>query len=97
MKPKHTPGPWVVAIGTLGGPNIVASLGMATVASLRTFAGVRAGGPVDPQTMANAELIAAAPAMYEALANLENDADQMPAHAWENVQQALAMARGGHR
>lgn len=43
---------------------------------------------------ANAKLIAAAPDLYEALANLENDAGQIPEHAWNMVQAALAKARG---
>lgn len=43
---------------------------------------------------ANAHLIAAAPDMYEALANLENDDEHMPPSAWKLVQDALAKARG---
>jgi len=48
----------------------------------------------DP-TAANSHLIAAAPLMYEALANLENDdAERMPDTAWQLVQNALKAARG---
>lgn len=44
---------------------------------------------------ANAHLIAAAPDMYEALSNLENDdGKQMPPSAWKLVQDALKKARG---
>jgi len=32
--------------------------------------------------------------LYEALANLENDAGQIPEHAWKLVQAALKKARG---
>lgn len=43
---------------------------------------------------ANAHLIAAAPDLYEALDNLENDDGSIPDHAWKLVQAALAKARG---
>lgn len=43
---------------------------------------------------ANANLIAAAPLMYEALKNIENDDKHMPASAWELIQLALARAEG---
>jgi hypothetical protein len=44
---------------------------------------------------ADAKLIAAAPLMYEALANLENDdGKNMPPSAWKLVQDALQAARG---
>lgn len=47
------------------------------------------------QKVADAHLIAAAPIMYEALANLENDdAERMPDTAWKLVQDALKAARG---
>lgn len=43
----------------------------------------------------DARLIAAAPLMYEALANLENDdGKNMPDTAWKLVQDALSAARG---
>lgn len=42
----------------------------------------------------DARLIAAAPLMYEALANLENDDGSIPAHAWQLVQAALDAAGG---
>ena len=44
---------------------------------------------------ADGNLIAAAPLMYEALANLENDGGKnMPPLAWKLVQDALQAARG---
>jgi len=43
---------------------------------------------------ADAHLIAAAPELYEALDNLENDDGSIPDHAWKLVQAALAKARG---
>jgi len=36
----------------------------------------------------------AAPLMFEALKNLENDAGQIPDHAWDLCQRAIAAAGG---
>ena len=44
---------------------------------------------------ANANLIAAAPDMLEALENLENDDGSIPAFAWDMVKTAIAKAKGG--
>jgi hypothetical protein len=41
---------------------------------------------------ANARLISAAPDMLEALQNLENDDNSIPAHAWKMVQDAIKKA-----
>lgn len=46
------------------------------------------------QHTANAQLMAAAPDMYEALSSLENDSNQMPDFMWDIVQAALKKARG---
>ena len=43
---------------------------------------------------ANAQLIAAAPMMLEALENIENDDEHMPPTAWELIQDAIKAARG---
>jgi hypothetical protein len=43
---------------------------------------------------ANQKLIASAPEMLEALQNLENDKNQIPAHAWKMVQDAITKAVG---
>lgn len=48
----------------------------------------------EDEAEANARLFVAAPDLYEALANLENDAGQIPEHAWKLVQAALKKARG---
>lgn len=48
----------------------------------------------EDEAEANARLFVAAPDLYEALANLENDAGQIPEHAWKMVQAALKKARG---
>jgi hypothetical protein len=44
------------------------------------------------QGEANMKLILAAPKMLEALENLENDANQIPDHAWRLVQDAIKCA-----
>lgn len=49
----------------------------------------------DPEEY-TARLIAAAPDMYEALANIENDDNHMPDTAWHLIQSALKKARGEH-
>lgn len=43
----------------------------------------------------NRPIIIAAPTMLEALENLENDAGHIPPRAWEMVQAAIALAKGG--
>lgn len=41
---------------------------------------------------ANAKLISAAPDLLEALQNIENDDNSIPAHAWHLVQKAIKKA-----
>jgi len=47
-----------------------------------------------PQNKEDAQLIAAAPDLLEALQNLENDDGSIPHHAWAMVQTAIAKATG---
>ncbi len=98
---KHTPGPWEYRSRELDDWGVVRADGF-VICQARDKKGMsdvaqskhRADG-TDPFE-ANARLISAAPDMYEALANLENDDGRcMPASAWELVQNALAKARGG--
>ena len=42
----------------------------------------------------DANLLSAAPKMLEALQNIENDANQIPEHAWEMVKDAILCAFG---
>ena len=46
------------------------------------------------RSLADAWKAAAAPEMYEALKNLENDNSQIPEHAWQMVQDAIKKAEG---
>lgn len=88
-EPKFTPGPWIVC------PDVGLQIPVASVAkeglkrNVSHVAGIRNG-----EGAANAHLIAAAPDLYEALDNLENDDGSIPDHAWKLVQAALAKARG---
>ena len=55
------------------------------------------GGTLIAESIArieDAHLISAAPEMYEALQNLENDDHSIPEHAWKLVKDALAKAEG---
>ena len=93
---KHTPGPWEVT-----GPHSreVITTNPGTYKPCMTIAKV--GGYWDGEAQANAHLIAAAPAMYEALQTLvEYLSAQVPADTlddWKHVlvaRQALAQAEG---
>ena len=41
----------------------------------------------------NANLIAAAPEMYDLLSTIENDSNQVPEWLWQKIQKTLAKAR----
>jgi len=83
---KHTPGPWEADIDN-NGDYIV------TIRSYRRVY-VNATYEDDDNVKHDAHLIAAAPDMYEALKNLENDNNQIPDLAWQMVQDAIAKAEG---
>jgi hypothetical protein len=92
IQAKHTPGPWfLVGDRTL---YVEAKIGGGLVQEVAAVGPTAADNGYGQQQVANANLIASAPALYEALANLENDAGQIPDHAWKMVQSALAKARG---
>jgi len=84
---KHSPAPWKIAELTEQHP------------SPRIFSGSRLVAHVsnsDYPNEANANLIAAAPDMLEALQNLENDDGKtMPPSAWKLVQNAITKATNG--
>lgn len=76
---KWTPGPWPIE-----GGRTVAIPFRGKYGSALAFAG----------TVANANLIAAAPMLYEALSNIENDDGRIPKAIWDMRNAALAAARG---
>ena len=102
-QPKHTPGPWKIcwngdstafdnepfAYALDVGPGRTTS-----ICRVRHGACDDEYGGKDA-IKANANLIAAAPDMLEALKNLENDDGKaMPPSAWALVQNAIAKAEG---
>lgn len=50
-----------------------------------------------PTAKAHADLICAAPDMFEALINLENDNLAIPRHAWDMVQKAIKKAKPDYK
>ena len=78
---KHTPGPWETSNGNIW------------TEGEQVFVAMTMGVPIG-DSLKNAELIAAAPEMYEALKNLENDNNIIPEHAWKLVQDAITKAEG---
>ncbi|MEM8972252.1 MAG: hypothetical protein AAGD43_09355 [Pseudomonadota bacterium] len=90
--PKTTPGPW--HISPMGSYGDFDGKSRIIIGDDRRICAVHAY-PGDHECKANARVIAAAPLMYEALANLENDdGKNMPDTAWKLVQDALSAARG---
>ena len=72
---KHTPGPWVVEKGWNGDrPTITAKVSKTQVIDNRGLIADLEHTPFIEHAQANARLIAAAPAMYEALAKLRLEA-----------------------
>ena len=78
---KYTPGPWEASNGNIW------------TEGEQVFVAMTNGVPIG-DSLKNAELIAAAPEMYEALRNLENDNGAIPDHAWQMVQNAINKAEG---
>lgn len=107
MNPNWSPSPWEAIAGTEHhGPYVVCSSGL-TVCDLYTMSkpgafSVRNGGdsvPIRfPDAADNAHLIAAAPDLYEALAQMfdrwEPDTAGADRRMWEEARAALAKARG---
>ena len=61
---------------------------------VRQYVGLVYDTENEEERVANAQLISAAPEMYEALENIENDANQVPKHVWGMITKALKKARG---
>jgi len=88
---KHTPGPWWVTdhgVRDVGGY-------IAHTNSVQRYEGQDERYALEvAQREADKRLIAAAPDLLEALQNLENDDNSIPAHAWALVQAAINKATG---
>ena len=86
---KYTPGTWIVNGDRVGPIRTYGYEGcekeFKRVATVPQLLGSRT---------ADLHLIAAAPEMYEALKNLENDNAIIPEHAWKLVKDAIAKAEG---
>lgn len=100
MSAKYTPGPWSYDLDDNGNEATpIRAGGGALIASVY--------GAVDfpcleeneipmvaEAQVANARLIAASTDLLEACENLENDAGQIPDHAWKMIQDAIEKAGG---
>ena len=109
---KHTPGPWVVEKGWNGDrPTITAKVSKTQVIDNRGLIADLEHTPLIEHAQANARLIAAAPAMYEALkgclrvteawksqAEMNGDTVEIEAAVMEirRIKAALAQAEGQH-
>jgi hypothetical protein len=93
QKQTFTPGPW--RPGILGGC-VVANFPTSNPGSghdaIDYYGGHLVAESIPPQ---NVNLISAAPEMFEALSNLENDDMSIPPAIWDMVQSALKKATGG--
>lgn len=88
---RHTPGPWRVWMKPAGRgtvPFVQAEGDSEAIAQV--FGGERSSEARE----ANANLIAAAPELLEALKNIENDDGHVPAPIWDLVCIAIAKAEG---
>lgn len=96
QKPTHTPGPWKAhntAILSVGDPNCDSYCGDIRIAGIPDV--------LDPEQMANAQLIAAAPELLESLQTLINlhegitdGGDGITEQDWNLAKDAIAKATG---
>lgn len=93
----HSPGPWKTEIWKYSGEkphrDLIVQNNQFWLAKIAWDEGLDNPYTIrEQEARANAALIAAAPEMLEALQNLENDDNSIPAHAWAMVQSAIAKA-----
>ena len=94
---QFTPGPWVIEKGWNGDrPTITAKVSKTQVIDNRGLIADLEHTPFIEHAQANATLIAAAPAMYEALQVAQRYLEQCQGHdeEWQIVTDALAQAEG---
>ncbi len=89
---NHTPGPW--AWEEVPGRSVLRAA-HGDVFGHAHYEGLWPGAYDVVRDAANMRLVCAAPLMFEALANLENDDGTIPDHAWRLVQNALHAAKEG--
>lgn len=100
MKPNFTPGPWFVFDDAGLGDGYV-GISMGTHIDSPNFYDTNhlwfcevEYSDADDETIATADLMSAAPDLYEALASIENDDGRIPKAIWDLRNKALAKARG---
>lgn len=90
---KFTEGEWT-ACGTFVMSETISdtvAIGQAGDAAIKYYS---SGLVSEEEQAANANLIAAAPDMYDLLSTVENDDGTIPAWLWDKIQMTLAKARG---
>ena len=96
-KTEFTPAPWVVwgnDIGVIDRSDSQSNGMMLQVAYSDMYNFGDDIGDDNATGKANAHLIAVAPEMYDLLATIENDDNQVPQWLWGKIQATLAKARG---
>ena len=89
--PQHTPGPWQSFPSVSRVRPFVIDTAIGTDSTNGT---VIAEVPRGKQGQANANLIAAAPDLYEALMLVSRNSGKLSHMDWQQVERALARARG---
>lgn len=92
MKTNFTKGEWVVESISL--ERLWVNIGSEKGIILRTFWGNSEPIVDEEEAKANAQLISAAPDLFEALINIENDDNRIPASIWDLRNKAIKKALG---
>lgn len=88
-KTRHTVGPWEVSMmDTVRGPN------GEFIADCERTPHCDRPAPPEPECMANAHLISAAPELLDALKTLIEGCEDLDIHGVEYARQVIAMAEG---
>ena len=94
---QHTQGPWLVGVENGGGGNNVVAMSGLRVAHTAEVVFFGDGPSISTdEAKANARLIAAAPALLDAIERtLEHFADGLPDHLVDEFKECVAKATGG--